>query len=221
MATPPGEDTTDGAGMTLAQECDPPLAAPPTHAERTTRRLPATKAAPSKRAPANDKSAALSVAGWLALRKQVQAEMTKRQLDMAGLAGAIGRSVNTIANTMGKRSPPSAPIAALLRAFLTGPDSTWRPRSRFEPPDGGTGPASPPTPPAAPTAADNGHAVTTPDDQAKELARRLRAKRRPLPLTSTTLASQIGCTADQLDDALHARPIPPQAAERLAAWAAG
>ena len=48
-------------------------------------------------------------------------------------------------------------------------------------------------------------------DDVKALATRLRAKRRPLPLTSTTLASQIGVQPDELDD--------PQAAVRLAAWA--
>ena len=37
---------------------------------------------------------------------------------------------------------------------------------------------------------------------------------RSLPLTSTTLASQIGVQPDELDDALHGRP-----AVRLAAWA--
>jgi hypothetical protein len=65
-------------------------------------------------------------------------------------------------------------------------------------------------------AVSNGHA---PDD-AKDLAARLRAKRRPLPLTSTTLAGQIGVQPDELDDALRGRPVPPQAVERLAAWAA-
>ena len=51
-------------------------------------------------------------------------------------------------------------------------------------------------------------------DDVKALTTRLRAKRRSLPLTSTTLASQIGVQPDELDDALHGRP-----AVRLAAWA--
>jgi hypothetical protein len=37
------------------------------------------------------------------------------------------------------------------------------------------------------------------------LAAKLRAKRRPLPLTSTTLAGQIGVEPDELDAALHGR----------------
>jgi hypothetical protein len=41
------------------------------------------------------------------------------------------------------------------------------------------------------------------------LAAKLRAKRRPLPLTSTTLAGQIGVEPDELDAALYARPVPP------------
>jgi hypothetical protein len=69
----------------------------------------------------------------------------------------------------------------------------------------GAGRPGPPVAPAAPTA--------------PALATRLRAKRRPLPLTSTTLAGQIGVEPDELDTALHARPVPPQAAERLAEWA--
>lgn len=39
---------------------------------------------------------------------------------------------------------------------------------------------------------------------ARVLARALRQKRRPLPLTSTTLAATIGVQPSELDDALHA-----------------
>lgn len=46
-------------------------------------------------------------------------------------------------------------------------------------------------------------------DEVRALAAKLRAKRRPLPLTSTTLAGQIGVEPDELDAALHARPVPP------------
>lgn len=55
----------------------------------------------------------------------------------------------------------------------------------------------------------------------KTLAARLRAKRRPIPMTSTSLAETIGCTADELDAAIAGKAVSAAAAERLAAWAAG
>jgi len=208
--TPSTREETDGAAMDLASSTLP-SAAPPPVAARTARRLPG-KAAP-RAGSASNRSGQLTVSQWAGLRREVQAEMRRQGVDLAGLARRIGYSFSTVRNNMWrKRSPPSAPMTARLRDFV----AAGGPRSRS---NGGGGVVEPAT-----TEGDrgtgNGQATTTAGDEAKTLAVRLRAKRRPLPLTGTTLAGQIGCTADELDDALRGRPVPRPAAERLAAWAA-
>jgi hypothetical protein len=117
-ATPP----EGGAELPFAS-VKPPRTAPPSPvAARTTRRLPAKATRPNDPAASSPKSAAtgLTSAEWLKLRRQVEAEMKRRQLDLAGLGAAIGRSFATMRHVMRKLSPPSMPILALLRDFMVG-----------------------------------------------------------------------------------------------------
>jgi hypothetical protein len=46
-------------------------------------------------------------------------------------------------------------------------------------------------------------------------------RRHAIPLTTDTLAGQLGIKPNELDAALHGRPVPPRAAKRLQAWAVG
>jgi hypothetical protein len=90
-------------------------------------------------------------------------------------------------------SPPSGVLAGLLADFVAAGAG-----------DPGISPA-------------NEQAAPLPDDGLKALKR----KRHAIPLTSTSLAGQLGIEVAELDDALHGRPVLPQATERLAAWALG
>jgi hypothetical protein len=62
--------------------------------------------------------------------------------------------------------------------------------------------------------------LTRQSDPAAALSRAVKAKRKTAALTDTTLAGVIGVAVTELDDALHGRPVPPQAAERLSVWVA-
>jgi hypothetical protein len=94
---------------------------------------------------------------------------------VAGLAAAIGRSTNTMANTLGKRSPPSVPIAALLRGFVAGRGG----RAGRE--NGAAGLAGPPAAILGPA---NGQPSAP---LAAEALKALKRKRHALPLTTPTL----------------------------------
>lgn len=175
-------------------------------APRTTRGT-SSAAKPTRQgsSTANGSASRLTGPQWLLLREKVEAEMRQQGLDLAQLATATGYSIATIRNIMRKRSPPSVAITAKLREFVGSGSGGAR---------SGSGPG-----PQQTSNGSAGSGNTGIDGQ--ELAARLRAKRRPLPLTSTTLAGQIGVQPDELDDALHGRPVPLQAAERLSAWATG
>ena len=183
------------------------------------------------------RAAAQSSGAWLVLRERVKAEQARRGLDRAGLAAALGLSDSTVKKALNHRTPPSVPIAAKLRAFVAAPPDTapGRPVQAAQAPAGPEDGNGPETPPAPAQAQGNGHAATrsreataSPDEdeaepvveEVQELARRLRRKRRPLALTSGTLAGQIGVKPDELDDALHGRAVPPQATARLEGWLA-
>ena len=151
---------------------------------------------------------------WLQLREQVKTTMRQRQLDLAGLAAAIGRSVGTTVNTMQKRSLPSTTILALLRAFAAGPAAGPEPAAA---PATHCAPVTPSTPPTATAGPANGDLHTP---LAAETVKALKAKRRTVPLTSHTLAGQLGLADGELARALAGEAVSTAAAERLQAWAA-
>ncbi len=115
VTTPPTHGATGGAAeVFLPIE---PRAAPPTHTERTARRLPA-KAAPPKQSPST--KGGNEVTAWMRLRVRVTAEQRRRGLDLDQLAAAIGYAASSTENALKKRSPPSEPMAAKFAAFAAG-----------------------------------------------------------------------------------------------------
>ena len=92
---------------------------------------------------------------------------------MATLAAVLGHSVSTTQN-----GTPSAPMLSLPRNFLTGQNANQEAAE-----------AEPPTPPAATQAPANG-AIAVPLEPVALKA--LKATRRATPLTSHTLAGQLG-----------------------------
>jgi hypothetical protein len=213
---PPAQEHS---GAIVAEVFPPrePRVVPPTHAKRTMRRLPA-KAAPAKQTPSTKSKN--EVTEWLALREQVQAEMARRGADLDQLAAAFGYAASSTENTMKKRSPPSAPMLSKLRAFAAGgPGNGAHGADAAEGPGGAA--ADPPGPPGATVGPSNvqlGHLpAPLPDDALKAL----KARRRVTPMTAGSLAEVIGIATGELDAAIAGEPIPLQAAERLAAWAAG
>ena len=81
----------------------------------------ASKAAPPKRAAAQSSG---EVSAWLVLRERVRTEQARRGLDRAGLAAALGLSDSTVHKAMGRRRPPSRPMADRLTRFVTDPSDT-------------------------------------------------------------------------------------------------
>jgi hypothetical protein len=224
MTTPPVRDATDGAACPSNAQAAKSSTSPKVAAGDTTLPACGTQAAPRKATASNDTP---ETAAWLTLRAAVR----ELHPDNAGLAAAVGLSASTLAGVMGRRAVPSNAVLRRLQTLLSGtgggptapaiPGPEKAQGGTVHPPaalSSGNG-ASPALPKQV--AAGNGQGAQAAADDVKALAAKLRAKRRPLPLTSTTLAGQIGVEPDELDAALHARPVPPQAAERLAAWAAG
>jgi hypothetical protein len=194
-------------GALLSRELPAPQATrrgrPPTN-----RRKSAPSGGPAP-APRQVASSTKDMREWLALRSRVKAEQLRRGLSLEGVAAALGLAPSTVQAAIGRCSPASSSIRTKLAAFVTGgPEAPQEPDAAR----GGNGAAEPP---AAPGPA-NGQAAAAAD----ALAVRLRRKRRPLPLTGSTLAATIGCTPDELDDALRGRPVPPQAVAQLQGWLA-
>ena len=206
--TPP---TQDAAGGASAHPNRSPRAASSVSIGRHPARRPGAK--PTRQPPdaATTTGPTMTPEEWLELRAIVR----QRYPSNTRLASAIGLAVVTTEGVMSRRSPPSRAIAVRLRALLgNGVILRREQRGRQRGRRAGTGASGLPR-----RGGWAGGTGAGPAD-VKALANRLRAKRRPLALTSTTLAGQIGVEPDELDDALHARPVPAQAAERLAAWAA-
>lgn len=221
--TPPAQGVTDGAVRALDQ-CGSPDAGSPSHAERTMRPASASKPTRTRPGKANGKTTGPAPAAeWLHLRKQVRAEMARLQLDMAGLAAALGRKVSTVTNVMTKCSAPSTVIADLLREFLLagpGTPAVAATEAAATPPTH-SAPVRVPTPSAAVQAARNGDDLHVGEPLAEDALKALKRKRHATPLTSHTLASQLGLEAGQLSRALAGEAVSAAAAERLAAWTAG
>jgi hypothetical protein len=103
------------------------------------------------------------------------------------------------------------PMAAALRRFLAAPQAAQASEGV------GRTPVSPPAPPAPAAAAGNGH---PPRPLAAPILAALKQKRRTVAMTTPTLATAIGISVDELDAGLGGQPVPHQASERLASWAA-
>ena len=195
-----------------------PEAAPSRLAERTTR-------PPSRIHPARDPGAPSKGSNadrdWLRLREQVRTEQARRGLDRAELARVLGLAASTLGKTLNHRTAPSRPITDRLTRFVAdlGATPVAKGVQTAGPGEDGAGPSRPPTPSPR---QENGQGTegVGGEDPIQELAKRLRRKRRPLPLTSTSLAASIGVEPDELDNAIHGKPVPPQARLRLEAWAA-
>ena len=127
--------------------------------------------------------------------RRVRAVAKQRDLDLDGLAAAIGVAHSTLQGTLERRCRPSQRLWPLFEAFVV-------------PRDG-----EPPAP------AVRSEAAPAPEQSPATLAKAVRAKRRLTPMTTHTLARQIGIGAEELDAALAAKPVPPPVAERLQAWA--
>jgi transcriptional regulator with XRE-family HTH domain len=136
-------------------------------------------------------------AEWLALRARVRAVAKQRGLDLAALASTLGVARSTMEGALNRHCRPSQRLLPLFEAFVVPRDG--------EPPAPAVRSAAAAAPDPAPTPA--------------ELSRRLRAKRRLVPLTGATLAARIGVAVDTLDQALAGQPVAPAAAQRLQAWA--
>ena len=182
--------------------------------------------APVRSAPTKPPAARLPAREWLALRKQVMTVAKRRGLDHSMLAVQLGLAPTTLKGTLGKRTPPSGPITARLRAFLAPAQAAPVPAPASE----GISSSAPPAPAqggrngaGAGGALDGQPAVQHQKgdaEAAKVLAAQLKAKRRLTPLTAASLAEQIGVEVGQLDAAIAGRAVPPVAAERLQGWLA-
>jgi hypothetical protein len=176
-----------------------------------------TAGKPGRRPPA----LRLAAREWLALRRQVDAELRRRGLDREALAPLLGLAVETVRSALARQRSPSGGIVARLHAFLAETGRLSKVANVGEAAGAAPGKA---VQPAEPAAASGGWAGPQPAHASAvaagraELAKQVKAKRRLVPVTSPTLAQTIGVTLEDLDAALAARPVPPIAAERLAAW---
>jgi hypothetical protein len=217
-------DGPGGAVRALAQKYGPPLTASSQPAEHTTRPAPSPKPTPTGHGKANGKpvSAAAAecaaAAEWARLRLAIRAEMTRRHLDLTGLAGVIGYSRATTENAMQKLSLPSTPMLSKFHAFVAGVkgDDPGAPQEPVAATDGPDEEAEPPTSPVTTVAAANG-AVAVPLEPTALKA--LKAKRYATPLTQHTLAGQLGLADGELARALAGEAVSAAAAAKLAAWA--
>ena len=140
---------------------------------------------------------------WLKLRASVMTEQRRCSVSREGLAVEIGLAAVTVHNALTRRTSPSAATVSKLREWLLQVAAITAP---YVPDSGnGTGAHAGAAPRAAVAGLADGQAASAESEEADALATRLRAKRL-MPMTTVSVAEQIGVALDEPDMALSGRP---------------
>lgn len=168
----------------------------------------------------NARAARMPPAEWQIFRQQVMGAMVRRGFGFGELATATGYTPSTLETCLKQRAPATAAITAKLRVFVDGGCS-----GPADKPAGKAAEACAPreapvqVPPEPAPAAGEATPAAPGSNSAVTLAARLKAKRRLVPMTTATLAGQLGVEVAELDAALAGQAVQAPAVERLAAWA--